>query len=209
MTKRLVAIGLIGVLVTVGALLALQSLTQPDLRWDPAPHGLRFLAELDQDYTFTKGLFRNESDRPIELRDVRVGSATPGLTLLGISVAANDDFLSIPLVFGPSFPPPQVSPSDVAPVAGYKVNPGATVRLMIGLRVSASGIQELKSIAFDYGPSVFGRTIEIPYVIRVCAPSADFWDDAENVVGCPIPDPPQQRQSATTAVSSGSVSRRP
>lgn len=189
MIKRLAAV--CGVVVLVAAaLVGYEWLTHPDPNWQPAAYGFRFLADVDRDYTFTKDVYYNETDRPIVLRDVRVGSVSPGLTLLGVRIADLSSFSGSPFVFGPDFPPPEVALTDTSTVPGYVLEPGHGVRFLVGIHVTSGGIHEIGSITVDHGSAVLPRSIRLPNLVRVCAPISTY-QRGDDVVGCPVPDPPQ------------------
>lgn len=170
--------------------MAYQSLDQGDLTSDSAAIGFRFLAEVDEDYTFTKGIVYNNGDSPIELRDARVESVPMGLTVLGVTVAPAGDLRNGPSVFGPGFPPPEVDGSDNHAVPGLVVQPGTGIRVLVGIHVSMPGIHDLSGITLSYGSSLLGRSIVFPHVVRICAPTSEYWTDMGTVVGCEIPNPP-------------------
>ena len=203
MTKRLAALSLAVLTAAIGGFVVRQSLTQPELTWDPAAYGFRFLADLNKDYTFTKGVIYNRTDRPIEIRDVRVGYLPEGVTLLGVAVADSEKFQDSPLVFGPQFPPPEVAASDVHPPAGFILLPSGGIRVLIGLRVTDAGVHNLGTVIVDYGPQWLGRTATLLYTIRVCAPAADFWGPGETMVGCDAPDPQPLQVVASSSPTRG------
>lgn len=102
--------------------------------------------------TFTDGLqtFVVSGTRPATIEDVEILGATPGMRLLGASIAGAKRRVGAIEILK-RYPPTNRLLGPVRPATGYVVPPGPLgVELLIGLQITAPGVQKRTGIRVIY-----------------------------------------------------------
>lgn len=120
------------------------------------------------DYSYGGIVLSNRDTRVVVLDDVRLEGARDGMSILGAYV--------IPLGSGsggvgfrPGFPPPAERGDGALELTGYRIEPGHSAEVVLGLRPTAQAVAASRAIWIDYSALQRRYQVRFPRALRLCA----------------------------------------
>ncbi len=133
-------------------------------------------ADVGEPLTYGLLVLKGVDSQPMELERVELARVDGGVRMVGSYVQPTSVGRGIALAYG--YPPPRPGP-DRHPVAGYRLVPHATLRVLVGFEATRPGHHAFHALRLYYRARGHRYRTDYPLAARVCAPKARWLGHCE------------------------------
>lgn len=119
------------------------------------------------DYSYGGIVVTNHEKRPVVLDDVRLEGARDGMSLIGAYVMTARSGVGVG--FRPGFPPPNRRDPGATELTGYRLEPGGSATVVLGVRPEFAGVASSRAVWVDYSALQRRYQVRFPRSLRLCS----------------------------------------
>jgi hypothetical protein len=129
-----------------------------------------YAAAVDVPISVTAFRIANTSKTPVTIKRVRVGETVPGLEVVGALAYRGCDSCVTDSAVPPNItPPPDVAAPPLLPVTTFELKPGATLTLLLSVKVTRNGRTRVPPLRIDLAGGTGAQVIETDSGPELCA----------------------------------------